>query len=94
MRLRRTCRATLMYIDILNLPLSAHPLLSPPPKWSSNISRGPKSCCTNCICKMARQIGFAVEAIHMLHPDFEFRRIAPLYWFEKIIYRVLDTRVL
>jgi ubiquinone/menaquinone biosynthesis C-methylase UbiE len=47
----------------------------------------------NCICKMARQIGFAVEAIHMLHPDFEFRRIAPLYWVEKVLYRILNTGV-
>jgi ubiquinone/menaquinone biosynthesis C-methylase UbiE len=47
---------------------------------------------SNCICKKARQVGFAVKAIHMLHPDFEFRRIAPLYWFEKVIYRALDTR--
>jgi hypothetical protein len=46
----------------------------------------------NRVHKMAHKSGFAVETIHMLHSDFEFRAIPPLFWVEKMLHLVLDTR--
>jgi ubiquinone/menaquinone biosynthesis C-methylase UbiE len=44
----------------------------------------------NGVREMARQSGFVVEKIHMLHADWEFRRIRPLYWVERALHRILD----
>jgi ubiquinone/menaquinone biosynthesis C-methylase UbiE len=43
--------------------------------------------------KMAQQSGFSVEAIHMAHADWEFRRFPPLHWMEKGLYRILDVEL-
>lgn len=44
----------------------------------------------NEIAKAARAAGLAIDAVHMVHSAWEFRRISPLLWVEKAIFRVLD----
>jgi ubiquinone/menaquinone biosynthesis C-methylase UbiE len=46
----------------------------------------------NKIASMARAAGLTVDAIHMVHSAWEFRRIPPLLWIEKAIFRISDRK--
>jgi ubiquinone/menaquinone biosynthesis C-methylase UbiE len=47
----------------------------------------------NRVSQMAREQGFRVEEIYMLHSDFEFRRIPLLYGVERALYAVMDKEI-
>lgn len=44
--------------------------------------------------QFAQETGFSVDAIHMLHADWEFRRVPPLHWIERLLFLALDTKPL